>query len=97
MARPQDTLADGLRAVKSLQDAGRVAIRSQDLKRDQREALLRGDDVVGGGGSTVGDEGLWKRLQSAARTSLAAGWTRAPPTDAVASWRDRPAARIRAP
>lgn len=45
MARPQDTLADGLRVVKSLQDAGRVAIRSQDLKRDQREALLRGGHI----------------------------------------------------
>jgi len=42
MARPQDILADGLQAVKSLRDAGRVAIRSRDLKRDQREALLRG-------------------------------------------------------
>lgn len=42
MGRPQDILADGLRAVKSLQDAGRAAIRSQDLKREEREALLRG-------------------------------------------------------
>ena len=42
MPKPQDILADGLRALKSLQDAGRVAIRSQDLKREHREALQRG-------------------------------------------------------
>ncbi|MGE0621466.1 MAG: Fic family protein [Pseudomonadales bacterium] len=42
MAGPQDQLADALEALKALQEAGRTAIRSRDLKRSHRERLVRG-------------------------------------------------------
>lgn len=41
MATRQELLADALRSLKSLQDEGRVAIRSRDLSRSARERLLR--------------------------------------------------------
>lgn len=42
MATPQELLADALQSLKTLQDEGRVAIRSRDLGRQARERLLRG-------------------------------------------------------
>ena len=41
MTSPQEQLADALRALKTLQDGGHVAIRSRDLDRRDRECLLR--------------------------------------------------------
>ena len=41
MATPQEKLADALEALKGLQDAGQVAIKSADLARDHRERLLK--------------------------------------------------------
>lgn len=41
MARPQEKLADSLKALKELQERGVVAIRSADLTRTHRERLLR--------------------------------------------------------
>jgi len=41
MARPQEKLADSLKALKELQERGVVAIRSADLSRTHRERLLR--------------------------------------------------------
>ena len=41
MATPSQKLADSLEALKALQDAGIVAIRSADLGRTHRERLLR--------------------------------------------------------
>jgi Fic/DOC family len=42
MATPQAQLADALETLKALQDAGKIAIRSRDLKRTERERLVRG-------------------------------------------------------
>jgi len=41
MTRPQEKLADSLKALKELQERGVVAIRSADLTRTHRERLLR--------------------------------------------------------
>ena len=41
MARPQEKLADSLKALKELQERGVFAIRSADLTRTHRERLLR--------------------------------------------------------
>ena len=41
MATPRAKLADSLRALKALQDRGVVAIRATDLKRTDRECLMR--------------------------------------------------------
>lgn len=41
MPSPQERLADALEALRKLQDDGRVAIRGDDLKRDQRELLMK--------------------------------------------------------
>ena len=41
MARPQQKLADSLKALTELQERGVVAIRSADLTRTHRERLLR--------------------------------------------------------
>jgi hypothetical protein len=41
MATPSDKLASSLEALKTLQDAGAVAIRSRDLTRTHRERLLK--------------------------------------------------------
>ena len=41
MATPQEQLADALETLKALQDTGKVAIRSKELKRTERERLLR--------------------------------------------------------
>src|SRR5712692_8286521 len=41
MARPQEKLADSLKALKALQDRGLAAVRSADLTRIHRERLLR--------------------------------------------------------
>lgn len=41
MARPQEKLADSLKALKELQERGVVAIRSADLTRTHRERLLQ--------------------------------------------------------
>src|SRR5687767_9527006 len=40
MAAPADKLAESLDVLKSLQDAGRIAIRTSDLTRRHRERLL---------------------------------------------------------
>lgn len=42
MASPSDKLAESLAALKTLQDSGRIAIRSDDLSRTHRERLLSG-------------------------------------------------------
>jgi hypothetical protein len=41
MARPHENLAEALESLKALQDSGRVALRSQNLSRTQRERLVR--------------------------------------------------------
>ena len=41
MATPQEKLADALDALRALQDSNRVAVRSDDLSRSQREILLK--------------------------------------------------------
>src|SRR6056300_492455 len=41
MATPSEKLADSLEALKELQDAGIVAVRSADLSRTHRERLLK--------------------------------------------------------
>ncbi len=51
MAAPSEKLADSLEALKALQDAGVVAVRSADLSRTHRERLLRAgflDEVIKG-------------------------------------------------
>ncbi len=42
MASPSDKLADSLAALKTLQDHGQIAIRSEKLTRTHRERLLAG-------------------------------------------------------
>lgn len=41
MARPSEKLAESLQALKELQEAGTVAIRSSDLSRTHRERLMK--------------------------------------------------------
>lgn len=45
MATSQEKLAESLEALRTLQDQGRVAIRSEDLNRTHREHLVKNGDL----------------------------------------------------
>ena len=68
MATPQKKLADALQALHQLQEQGRIAIRSEDLERPQRELLLKhgflrsvmkGWYIASPPESAQGERGIW--------------------------------------
>ena len=68
MATPQEKLADALETLHQLQEKGRIAIRSEDLDRPQRELLLKhgflrsvmkGWYIASPPESAQGESGIW--------------------------------------